>query len=123
MPRLVTAGLIEIAGKYNLSLGKIETRKDNHTDASVKVGFSFSLRSQDKTDYIEFFGLMKDYNNIKIDYIIESALERFEENKQNGSLYYVVFLDEQRFLKSKNDVYFNSDFYKNIEAYLNERRK
>lgn len=127
MARLLKAELIEIAGKFNLSLEDIKTwkpRSSNKISSSgywKKIGFEFikTCPFSKRTDKIYFYGKLSDYNNINIEDIVKKAIDKINSIQSDYSKYYYVVKDKELFIEKKDDSFFNSIFYiDNIQKYM-----
>ena len=127
MARLLNADLIEIAGKFNLSVQDIKTWKPRTSNKSSsdgsykKIGFEFikTCPLSKKVDIIYLYGKLSDYNNINIENIVIKALDKINSLNSYYSKYYYVAKDKELFVEHKNDDFFNSEFYvDNIQKYM-----
>lgn len=127
--RLTQSTLEKIANDYNLTLSKITTCVEHHgkkfggSHRWKKIGFQFSYKGKHSSSYIEFYGKLTEYNNIDIEAIVMKAIKEFQikENYYYGSIYYLVRLDEE-ILTTKQNPYFESEFYKLIDTYIKSQR-
>jgi hypothetical protein len=121
MARLTKKALEAIADKYNLKTSSIEDYLPHRRGSRIKIGFQFIVYDGNGMDFVRFYGSMQEYNNIDIDSVVEKAISLINKHKDMTSLYYLIRLDKEQFVKRYDDEYYQSDFHINvIEKYYDE---